>query len=83
VNIGLPAAPEFTGAYWNQLNPEAQAFQLNFIGSSNASYSVWASTNLVNWTRLGIVTNIVPGQYGFIDADATNWPQRFYRLAAP
>ena len=83
VNVGLPAVPEFTGAFWNQLDPGAEAFQLSFTGSSNASYSIWASTNLVNWTRLGIVTSMVSGQYGFVDVDATNWPQRFYHVAAP
>ena len=83
VNIQLPVVPQFTAAFWNQTDTEPRMFQLTFMGSSNASYGVWASTNLLNWMRLGMVTNILPGLYQFGDMAATNWPQRFYRIAAP
>ncbi len=46
-----------------------------------------ASTNpalpLSNWTPLGGVTEVAPGQFQFTDPQATNTPRRFYRLRAP
>jgi hypothetical protein len=48
---------------------------------------VLATTNpalpLINWTPLGGVTEIAPGQFQFADAQATNSPRRFYRAYAP
>jgi alpha-tubulin suppressor-like RCC1 family protein len=83
VNIGLPAVPQFTGFSWNPANPGTRGFDLNFSGATNAAYTVWASTNLLNWISLGTAAESPPGQYQFIDPAATNWPQRFYRLSAP
>ena len=83
VNVALPAAPQFTGALWNFDNAGNGSFNLNFSGDSNATYSVWATTNLFDWFNLGTAGEGQPGQYQFMDATATNWPQRFYRLSAP
>ena len=58
-------------------------FQLAFTGASNASYRVWGSTNLLNWEVLGTAASLSAGQFLFLDATATNWPQRFYRATAP
>jgi hypothetical protein len=58
-------------------------FALNFGGSSNATYSVWSSTNLAQWQFLGTSVEASPGQYEFLDMTATNWPERFYRISAP
>jgi len=81
VNIGLPAVPQFTGALWNP--GDSGSFNLNFSGASNATYSVWAATNLVDWTKIGTATEPSPGWFEFIDSAATNWPHRFYRISAP
>jgi hypothetical protein len=81
VNIALPAPPQFLqpgssgGSSW--------AFGLAFQGSTNASYSIWASTNLLTWSWLGAALETPPGYYQFSDASATNWPLRFYRVTAP
>jgi len=80
VNIALPAAPQFGNASWNSGGGN---FSLNFSGSSNATYSVWASTNLSGWIKIGPATEAGPGQYQFTDTSATNSPQRFYRTSAP
>jgi hypothetical protein len=56
---------------------------LTFSGSSNAAYSIWASTNLADWARIGPAIEAGAGLYEFMDATATNWPQRFYRAVAP
>jgi hypothetical protein len=83
LDISLPAVPQFTGYSWNPGNSGAESFNLNFTGGSNATYSVWASTNLVNWVNLGTASESQPGQYGFMDTSVTNWPQQFYRISAP
>jgi alpha-tubulin suppressor-like RCC1 family protein len=81
VSIGLPSAPQFTGYAWNPGG--AGSFNLDFTGAPNATYSVWSTTNLVNWVNLGPATESPPGQYELMDTSAANWPQQFYRLSAP
>jgi hypothetical protein len=59
------------------------SFQLAFTNSPGASFSVLSTTNpalpLNNWTVLGGVTEVSPGQFQFTDARTTNSP-RFYLL---
>jgi hypothetical protein len=83
INIGLPSVPQITGFAFNPASSAAGNFGLNFSGTTNATYTVWATTNLSNWINLGAATESTPGQYQFIDQAAGNWPQRFYRLSAP
>jgi hypothetical protein len=80
INVGLPAVPQFGNVLWDSAN---ENFTLDFSGSSNATYSLWSSTNLFNWTDLGTATEAQPGLYQFIDSSVTNSPQCFYRLSAP
>jgi hypothetical protein len=73
-----------TGCCWTA----AGRFQFQFAGAANATYTVLCSTNLAlapsNWTPVGTVTNIAPGQYQFTDpASNTNQPPRFYLLRQP
>ena len=82
-NIGLPAAPQFTGASWNPSASGSNTFTLNFSGSSNATYSIWASTDLASWQDIGTPVESPPGSYQFTDSMVTNWPQRFYSITAP
>jgi len=62
-------------------------FQFGFTNTPGASFSVFGAANLSlpfsNWTVLGGVTETAPGQYQFSDAQATNGPQRFYRVRSP
>ena len=58
-------------------------FGLTFNGITNTSFSVWASTNLVNWQWEGAAAQIGPGEYQFFDPASTNAPCRFYRISAP
>jgi hypothetical protein len=80
INIGLPAAPQF---YNVPASLTAAGFVLAIAGSSNAIYSLWVSSNLLNWIKIGTATEASPGRYQFVDATMTNWPQRFYRASAP
>jgi N-acetylneuraminic acid mutarotase len=62
-------------------------FEFTFTNNPGAVLDVLASTNLSlpmsNWTALGGVTEIAPGQFQFDDPQAPNSAQRFYRLATP
>jgi hypothetical protein len=81
VNIGLPDVPQLAAPLWSPANPAGWA--LRFAGSSNATYSVWASTNLFTWEKLGTADESSPGQYQFVDPAGTNNAQCFYRTTAP
>jgi hypothetical protein len=36
-----------------------------------------------NWTSLGAVTEVSPGQFQFADLQAANLARRFYRVTSP
>ncbi len=62
-------------------------FQFSFTNTPTVGFSVWATTNPSspgsNWTSLGGVEEIASGHFLFTDPDATNHPQRFYRVSSP
>ena len=88
---GSPFAPEQkfnTGLLL--INPVRHAdgtFEFGFTATPGASFRVLTTTNLspglTNWTTLGALTEISPGNYQFTDNDGTNNPQRFYRVRSP
>jgi hypothetical protein len=82
INITLPATPQFANPSW-AYGGTGTSFTLNFSGSSNATYTVWSSTNLINWTDIGTAIEAQPGLYQFIDTTATNSSAQFYRISAP
>ena len=63
------------------------SFQFAFTNNAGALFGVLATTNvalpMTNWTVLGGVTEIAPGQFQFTDPQATNSPQRFYGIFSP
>jgi hypothetical protein len=70
--------------------PTAQtghSFQFSFTNYPGALWRVLASTNvtlpLSNWTTLSGLVETLPGQFTFLDTQATNHPQRFYLLSRP
>lgn len=81
IYITLPLAPQLSagGALWSPTT----GFQLNFSGNTSATYRVWASSDLVDWTPLGAATATSNGWLQFLDLDSTNLPLRFYRAGAP
>lgn len=81
VNIGLPVMPQLANA--TSSGGMGGTFGLTFNGSSNATYRIWASTNLLEWDELGTATETPPGLYQFTDPAASNWAARFYRVGAP
>jgi alpha-tubulin suppressor-like RCC1 family protein len=62
-------------------------FRFTFTNTPGAFFGVVAATNpalpLSNWTSLTGLTEPSPGQFRFTDSQATNTPQRFYRVRSP
>jgi hypothetical protein len=72
------------------INPTTLAggeFQFSFASTPGTSFTAVATTNVVlelgNWTVLGAVAEISPGQFQFTDPETTNHLQRFYRVSSP
>jgi enediyne biosynthesis protein E4 len=55
---------------------------LSVTGDTGLRYLFEASTNLVNWSWLGVRTNLT-GTVQFTDPRATNFTKRFYRVLIP
>src|SRR5439155_15379364 len=58
------------------------AVNLSVAGGVGLLYLFEASTNLVNWTKVGVRTNLT-GTIQFTDTKATNYASRFYRVSVP
>jgi hypothetical protein len=59
------------------------SLRLTFTGSTGGVYSVIISTNLVDWSVLGIPAESPPGNFQYSDTNALTLPSRFYRLRSP
>lgn len=57
--------------------------ELTFDAYTNLSYSIWASTNLLDWEWDGTAMQTTPGQYRFTDSSSTNLPHRYYYISSP
>jgi hypothetical protein len=61
-------------------------FQFGFASPPGLGFTVLVTTNpslaISNWTALGGVTEVSPGQFRFKDPQTTNNSQRFYRVQA-
>ena len=58
------------------------AAEVSVGGDAGLRYRFDASTNLANWSWLGVRTNLA-GTVEFTDTTATNFPRRFYRVLVP
>lgn len=85
LNISVPVPTPTILTNFNVL-PNG-SFQFAFSNTPGALFGVLTTTNLTlplsNWTALGGVTEIAPGQFQFTDAQAANSTQRFYTLRVP
>ena len=66
---------------FRQLADGAVQFAYTNVGGQNST--VYASTNLLDWTALGAATQISSGIFQFTDGAATNFPWRFYKVRTP
>lgn len=57
-------------------------FTLTVSGPAGQAYDIEATEDFVTWTVVGTVTIDASGSQNFTDADAANFPQRFYRTLA-
>ena len=62
---------------------DADHFRLNGSGVANVSYTVQASTDLVQWSPIGTVQADGAGAFEYVDATVAGADWRYYRLAAP
>jgi hypothetical protein len=73
-----------SGAIQNStFNLNNASFQLGFFGATDLPYSVWASTNLLDWSQIGTATQAAPGCFQFDDSTTTNYLNRFYQVRLP
>ncbi len=75
---GSLIAPNFTSIS----RSTSGAADLSVTGDIGLRYLFEASTNLANWTWLGVRTNLT-GTIQFADPKATNFSKRFYRVSVP
>lgn len=63
------------------------SFQLTFSNAPGSAFTLLTSSNvtlpLSNWTVLGPIPQIAPGQFQFNDPQASSNQQRFYRVRWP
>jgi hypothetical protein len=82
VHVAQPDPVNLTGSQWQN-----NGFQFGFTNIMGGTFSVYSITNLnvpwTNWIALGAVTDSPFGQFEFTDPQATNSPQRFYRVQNP
>ena len=86
--LAVVAEPPVTGiTLTSATNLADRSFRLSFASSPGATFSVLATTNLAlplsNWMVLTGAVEISPGQYQLTDPQATNKPQRLYRVRWP
>jgi hypothetical protein len=81
------ATPTTTVLLTNAARLGNGSFKFRFTNTPGATFTAWASTNvtlrLSNWTALGYVPEVSPGQYQFTDAQVTNNARRYYRVSSP
>lgn len=75
---GVIATPSFTSVSRSANG----AVDLTVTGDAGLLYLFETSTNLVNWSWLGVRSNAT-GTIQFTDPRATNFTKRFYRVSAP
>jgi hypothetical protein len=63
------------------------AFHFTFTNAPGVGFTAFCTTNaalpFTNWTRLGFVAEVSPGQFEFTDPQAANDGVRFYRVRSP
>ena len=80
------------GAAWADVTPSAEplllasimfadgSFRFTYTNHGTRTYTVFASSNLTDWSSVGGAEQIETGVYQFTDIPVTNRHQRFYRL---
>ncbi len=56
---------------------------LNFPGVHQQMYIIEASTNMVDWEKIGVAKDLGDGTFDFDDSDAPRMSARYYRVVVP
>ena len=56
---------------------------MEFTAEPGLIYIIEASTNLVDWEKIGVATPSDTGGFEFADAQATRFSSRYYRIIIP
>jgi hypothetical protein len=66
-------------------NLESQngVFQIQFPGVVDMPYAIWSSSDLQNWSQIGVAAQPAPGNFQFTDTTSTNSLSRFYEVRLP
>ncbi len=84
VNVAIPT-PTITALGPPSISSGSCHF--GFTNTPGAFFGVLTSTNVLlpssDWSAIGGVTELSPGQYEFTDSRPATSPQRFYRLYSP
>jgi hypothetical protein len=56
------------------------AMTINFAGDPEYDYTVFVSPDLVNWEPLGFFVEVAPGQFEYVDSEASGLSSRFYQV---
>jgi hypothetical protein len=75
-SVGEPAGQQCLSSCSVRANGSA-TFKLTGVGGR--TYTIQASTDMLTWTNIGTATADANGVCQFDDANAINFPQRFYR----
>ena len=62
---------------------DADHLRITGAGGADVTYTVQASSDLVNWQEIGTTTADGSGAFEFVDAEAANFTARFYRVVLP
>ncbi len=81
VNIIVTNAPGTALTSTNQITFNGGVPTLRLAGIPGRTYYVQASTNLAAWVDISTNVAGTNGLWNVIDADATNFPSRFYRTS--
>jgi hypothetical protein len=77
-SAGMCRSPQFSST----IELGGGQFGLKLRGQTGKNFTLYSSTNLIDWTSLGSVPNPT-GTTQFIDHAATNAGQKFYRASQP
>lgn len=55
-------------------------FQLNFQGDQGIPYTIWATSNFMDWTAIGVPNLVSNGLFWSSDSNAASYSNRFYRV---
>jgi len=58
----------------------ARPVMISYLGVTGQPYLIQASANLTSWQTIQTITALADGPNEWADADAPNYPARFYRV---